>query len=70
MTGVQTCALPIFCRFQIVKEFSTGEQVDYVLSEFSSEEKKALETLLEKAVKMVLSFTFAGINQTMSEFND
>ena len=57
-------------RFGIGKEFSTGEQVDYVLSEFSSEEKKALETLLEKAVKMVLSFTFAGINQTMSEFND
>ena len=57
-------------RVGIGKEFSTGAQVDYVLSEFSSEEKNNLPTLLERASKMVLSFAFAGINQTMSDFND
>lgn len=57
-------------RFGIGNEFPGGGQVDYVLSEFISEEKTQLPDLIEKAMKMVLSFTLAGVHRTMSEFND
>ena len=57
-------------RFGIGNAFQTGAQVDYVLSPFLHDEMKALPDLLEKAMKMVFSFTLAGINQTMSDFND
>lgn len=56
-------------RFGIGSEFSKGGQVDYVLSDFDSEEKEKLPKLIEKARNMTLSFTVEGIQQAMSKFN-
>lgn len=57
-------------RFGVGSEFSKGRQVDYVLADFPPEERDQLPKLMKKAIDMTYSFTFAGINQTMSNYND
>ena len=57
-------------RFGIGNNFSKGGQVDYVLSRFSNEEFKELVPLMDKAIKMIQSFCTAGLERTMSGFND
>ena len=57
-------------RFGIGNDFSKGGQVDFVLSRFSKEEFKALVPLMDKAIKMIQSFCTAGLERTMSGFND
>jgi PTH1 family peptidyl-tRNA hydrolase len=42
---------------------------DYVLSDFTAEEKKDLKIILEAAKKAVLSFINEGVTVTMNEFN-
>ena len=56
-------------RFGIGSEFGKGQQIDYVLSNFSQEEIEALPPLMKKANEMVLSFTTIGAERTMSLFN-
>jgi len=56
-------------RFGISDEFSKGRQVDYVLSEWTEEEKKALVERLPKAIEAIKSFGLAGMNITMNTFN-
>ena len=56
-------------RFGIGNEFGKGQQVDYVLSNFSQQEIDALPPLMKKANEMVLSFTTIGAEKTMSLFN-
>lgn len=56
-------------RFGISDEFSQGRQVDYVLGEWNNEEQKSLPERLDKAAQACLSFTHAGIANTMNEFN-
>ncbi|MEL7534064.1 MAG: aminoacyl-tRNA hydrolase, partial [Bacteroidota bacterium] len=56
-------------RFGIGSEFAKGQQVDYVLSEFSDPEFDALPDLMERCVKGILSFTTIGIQRTMNDFN-
>lgn len=56
-------------RFGISDEFSTGRQVDYVLGEWTEEERKLLPERLEKACEVIESFGLAGINLTMNTFN-
>ena len=51
-------------RFGIGNDFPRGAQVDYVLSEFSDEEKKALPERIETAMDMVRSFSLAGVTLT------
>jgi len=57
-------------RFGIGSDFSKGQQVDYVLSNFSEEEMNNLIEPMKKACDMILSFTTIGVNQTMNQFND
>jgi peptidyl-tRNA hydrolase, PTH1 family len=57
-------------KFGIGSDFNQGQQVDYVLSKFSSEEFRALPEKMDKAISMILSFTTAGIARTMTQFND
>ncbi|MDO5664958.1 MAG: aminoacyl-tRNA hydrolase [Bacteroidia bacterium] len=57
-------------RFGIGNEFPRGAQVDYVLDEFSDEEKQALPERLETAVDIIRSFCLAGINITMNQYNN
>jgi peptidyl-tRNA hydrolase, PTH1 family len=56
-------------RFGIGAEFSKGQQVDYVLGEWSDEEKKHLNDYIDRAGKAALSFGHIGIARTMNEFN-
>lgn len=57
-------------RFGIGNDFPRGAQVDYVLSEFSDEEKKALPERIETAMDMVRSFSLAGVTLTMNQYNN
>ncbi len=56
-------------RFGISDDFSKGRQVDYVLGEWSDEERKSLPERLDTAAKMALSFTHAGLANTMNQYN-
>lgn len=57
-------------RFGIGNAFSKGQQVDYVLSNFSPEELQQLPPYMDKACEMILSFCTIGPERTMSQFND
>ncbi|MDO4224542.1 MAG: aminoacyl-tRNA hydrolase [Bergeyella zoohelcum] len=56
-------------RFGISAEFSKGQQIDYVLGEWTEEEREKLSERIEKFADACLSFTFAGITNTMNSFN-
>jgi PTH1 family peptidyl-tRNA hydrolase len=51
------------------KEFDKGQQVDYVLGEWTGEEKEGLEAVVQKAAQGCLSFAFIGLALTMNTFN-
>ena len=56
-------------RFGIGDEFSRGQQVDYVLGEWSLEEKKELPELFDYCIQIIKSFSTIGIERTMNQFN-
>jgi len=56
-------------RFGISDEFANGRQVDYVLGEWTEDEKELLIKRLPKAIEAIKSFGFAGMNNTMNTFN-
>lgn len=57
-------------RFGIGRDFERGAQVDFVLGDWTTEEKEIVNQKKETAVEMVKSFTTAGINHTMSRYNN
>jgi PTH1 family peptidyl-tRNA hydrolase len=65
---LNTVEYPRF-RFGISDQFKKGQQVDYVLGEWSKEETSILIERLEIASKIVQSFALAGLSNTMNEFN-
>ena len=56
-------------RFGIGDDFQQGAQVDYVLGEWSEEERAALPECLKTACDMIISFGLAGVANTMNKFN-
>lgn len=56
-------------RFGIGGDFPKGMQVDYVLGEWSEEEKAQLPELLKTAAEAVLSFVAEGPDRAMNKFN-
>src|SRR5690606_18388797 len=56
-------------RFGISDEFKKGQQVDYVLGNWSDEENTKLPERLELASEIIKSFATAGLENTMSAFN-
>lgn len=56
-------------RFGIGNNFNKGQQVDYVLGNFTQEEFQALPPLVDKASEMILSFCTIGPDRTMSQYN-
>jgi PTH1 family peptidyl-tRNA hydrolase len=56
-------------RVGVGKEFAKGQQVDYVLGEWTSEEKEGLEAVVQKSAQGCLSFAFIGLGLTMNSFN-
>ncbi|MFZ5553983.1 MAG: aminoacyl-tRNA hydrolase [Bacteroidota bacterium] len=57
-------------RFGIGNEFPRGGQVDFVLSPWAEEEQKALEPRVALACDIVKSFCTAGLQRTMSDYNN
>ncbi|MEI7595603.1 MAG: aminoacyl-tRNA hydrolase [Bacteroidota bacterium] len=57
-------------RFGIGSSFFKGRQVEYVLGNFNEEEKQALPDRIDIAVKIIQSFTTAGIGNTMTSYNN
>lgn len=56
-------------RFGVGNEFSKGRQIDYVLGQFSEEEKKELPEKLIKAADAVKAFCLSGASFAMTHFN-
>jgi PTH1 family peptidyl-tRNA hydrolase len=56
-------------RFGIGDQFGKGQQVDYVLSNFTRQELDQLPDLMSRANEMVVSFCTIGPAHTMSQFN-
>jgi peptidyl-tRNA hydrolase, PTH1 family len=56
-------------RFGISDEFKKGQQVDYVLGEWSETEKEKLTERLELSSEIIKSFGTAGLENTMTTFN-
>ncbi|MFM9837015.1 MAG: aminoacyl-tRNA hydrolase [Cyclobacteriaceae bacterium] len=56
-------------RMGVGNDFAKGQQVDFVLSNFSQDEFKELPAMMDKAAEMVLSFCTIGAERTMNFFN-
>ena len=57
-------------RFGIGGQFHRGQQVDFVLGQWTEQERDSLKERMEMVGKMVLSFCTAGVERTMSQFNN
>lgn len=56
-------------RFGISDEFKKGQQVDYVLGDWSDEETTALKERLQVVADATKEFALAGLNNAMNKFN-
>jgi peptidyl-tRNA hydrolase, PTH1 family len=56
-------------RFGIGDNFHPGFQVDYVLSEWTEDEKKQLPEKIEICIEIIQSFGTIGIERTMNFYN-
>lgn len=56
-------------RFGVGNDFPKGQQVNYVLSQFSDQEFEALPERIDICVDGILSFTTLGIDRTMTQLN-
>ena len=57
-------------RFGIGNEFYSGQQVDYVLGEWTEEEEKVLPEKVKLVIEIIHSFTFIGLERTMNQYNN
>lgn len=56
-------------RFGIGNEYTRGTQINFVLGEWTDEEKQALPERLEIMKELIPSFCLQGIDRTMNLFN-
>ena len=56
-------------RFGIGDDFHKGQQVDYVLGKWSTDEMEKLQEVIQKAVEGIKKFGTIGISHTMTELN-
>ena len=57
-------------RFGVGSEFNPGSQINYVLGEWSEEEKKQLPERLKLCTDAVKTFSTIGLAQTMNQFSN
>lgn len=57
-------------RFGIGDEFQKGTQVNYVLGEWSAEEKESLKERIDKVIEAIKCFGTLGIERTMNLYNN
>ena len=56
-------------RFGIGNDFARGTQINFVLSEWTDEEKAALPEKIAPLKEIIPSFCLQGIDRTMNQFN-
>ena len=56
-------------RFGIGGDFARGHQVDYVLGEWSAEEREKMDERLKVFSDAILSYISVGLERTMNTFN-
>jgi PTH1 family peptidyl-tRNA hydrolase len=56
-------------RIGIGNSFRKGAQIDFVLGKWNPEEKKFMEERTSIVIEMIRSFTFSGVELTMTAFN-
>ncbi|MGD9557218.1 MAG: aminoacyl-tRNA hydrolase [Mangrovibacterium sp.] len=56
-------------RFGIGDDFRPGQQVNYVLNEWTKEEYAMLPERIDLCIRIIQSFGTIGIEKTMTEFN-
>ena len=56
-------------RVGIGNDFGKGQQVDFVLGSFNTEEQSTIEEQLTTTTEIIKSFSFAGLARTMNQFN-
>jgi PTH1 family peptidyl-tRNA hydrolase len=57
-------------RFGLGNDFPKGAQINFVLSNWTEEEKTALPLRIERAVEIVKSFCLQGTELTMTQYNN
>ena len=57
-------------RFGVGNDFAQGRQINYVLGEWTEEEKKALPDRLTLTADMIRNFGTVGLERTMNFFNN
>ena len=57
-------------RFGVGSEFNPGNQVNYVLGEWSAEEQEQLKERAETIRDAIKSFVTIGLDRTMNGFNN
>jgi PTH1 family peptidyl-tRNA hydrolase len=56
-------------RFGIGDDFSRGQQVDYVLGDWSEKDLEILKPRIDLTIEMIKSFGFIGLELTMTKYN-
>ena len=57
-------------RFGIGNEYTRGTQINFVLGEWTEEEKKMLPERLKVTTEIIPSFCLQGIDRTMNQYNN
>jgi PTH1 family peptidyl-tRNA hydrolase len=57
-------------RFGIGNDFAKGQQVDFVLGNFTQQEFRELPQHMDRAIEMILSFCTIGAERTMNFYNN
>jgi len=67
----ETLGHPNYARLRIGigNDFGRGQQVDYVLSEWNDDERKALPEVLTRAIDAIKAFGTIGIDRAMTMYN-
>ena len=56
-------------RIGIGSDFQRGQQVDWVLSKFTNEDKQTLAPIIDTSRDIIKSFCLAGVDITMNQYN-
>ena len=56
-------------RIGIGNDYMPGQQVNWVLGNYTDEEKQVLQPVIDTAIEIIKSFVLAGIDHTMNQFN-
>lgn len=56
-------------RFGVGNDFHKGQQVDYVLGEWSAVELETIDERIKTATEFIKGFTTIGLNMTMTNWN-